>query len=96
MSLLELLSGSSGIEAAVIAHPLEFGYRPGGLPRIWKRTPPALLAGQPAEMWLDSSAVAADELSDPDEERDFVSSAIVMAWTISGMSDSPATGESRR
>ena len=95
MSLFEMLSATSGVDLAVLADPLEFGYRPVGLPRLWKRTAADLVGGQPAATWLDSSAVEADRISGLHEDAagdisGFVSSVIVMAWTISGMSNSPA------
>jgi hypothetical protein len=73
-----------------LSDPLEFGYHPVGLPHAWRRIRADMAAGQPAAMWLDSTAVGNLTSTDEVTQDDFVSSAIVMGWMAAGMSTSIA------
>lgn len=94
MNLLDAIDNNPAGTVESVADPLEFGYRPYGLPATWRRIRARIAGGQPAATWLDSDAVNRDTQLGADGESsnmpEFVSSAVVMAWAIGGMSNSPA------
>lgn len=90
MSPVDGMDNITGASFVPLPDPLEFGYHPVGLPHAWRRIKADMAGGQPAAMWMDSTAVGQSATTGEISDENFVSSAIVMGWIVDDMSTSIA------
>ena len=57
VSPVDGMDNTTGASLVPLPDPLEFGYHPVGLPHAWRRIKADMAGGQPAAMWMDSTAV---------------------------------------